>query len=416
MDKINLDSSIGLSNVYLDDNDSFSGDKITRAYEMYASGRYSDAQALIENDPRMSHMSYGQVVLGNCYRQLGNKDKAMSCWQKAIEISPLEYSAYVNIANEQYATGNVNEAILNWHVACTIRPENPIVNLNLAVAYDKKNSRIKATKFFERYLRYETKTSSSEYVTIKRTMANLKAQAEFFSKKLDSFKLNRDVKGIAAVYLKMISVYANLPSVYNNLAEIFFFDKNYQKALEFYLIVYLNYPCSLKVLIEIANLCYLLQHKSYAYVYYKRALDLLPPGTSHYSNVKSKINALSSVLKDTELIDSHLEKAKEAEQNNNYEVAIDEYENFLILTESDSQEIQQLIDKYKIFSNPEPFVINVLYNQIPDLMNKKKLNACVELCDRIMTLSTENTKEVVYAMKCKSECKRIIMAREHFGV
>ena len=58
-----------------------------------------------------------------------------------------------------------------------------------------------------------------------------------------------------------------------------------------------------------------MQHKSYAYVYYKRALDLLPPGTSHYSNVKSKINALSSVLKDTELIDSHLQKAKEAEQN-----------------------------------------------------------------------------------------------------
>jgi len=86
------------------------------------------------------------------------------------------------------------------------------------------------------------------------------------------------------------------------------------------------------------------------------------------------------------------------------------------MTESDNPDIQQLIDKYKIFLNPEPFVINVLYNQIPDLMNKKKLNACVELCDRIMTLATQNSKEVIYAMKCKSECKRIIIAREQFGV
>ena len=170
------------------------------------------------------------------------------------------------------------------------------------------------------------------------------------------------------------------------------------------------------MLIEIANLCYILQHKSYSYVYYKRALDLLPQGTSHYSSVRSKMASLSSVLRDQEIIDSHLQKAQDAEKNNDYEVAIDEYENYLILTETENQEIQLLIDKYKIFANPEPFVINVLYNQIPDLMNKKKLNACVELCDRIMTLSTENTKEVVYAMKCKSECKRIIIAREQFGV
>ncbi len=416
MDSINLDSTMSLSDVEFDDNDSSSTDKITRAYEFYASGRYSEAQNLVENDPRIPHMGYGQVLLGNCYKQLGNKEKAINCWKRAIDIAPLEYSAYINLANEQYSNGNINEAILNWHVACTIRPENPTVNLNLAVAYDKKNSRIKATKFFERYLRYETRTAGIEYVSVKRTMSNLKAQAEFYSKKLGSFKANRDIKGIAAVYLKMIATYANLPSVYNNIAEIFYFDKNYQKALEFYLLLYLNYPHSIKVLIEIANLCYILQHKSYSYVYYKRALDLLPQGTSHYSSVRSKMASLSSVLRDQEIIDSHLQKAQDAEKNNDYEVAIDEYENYLILTETENQEIQLLIDKYKIFANPEPFVINVLYNQIPDLMNKKKLNACVELCDRIMTLSTENTKEVVYAMKCKSECKRIIIAREQFGV
>ena len=99
-----------------------------------------------------------------------------------------------------------------------------------------------------------------------------------------------------------------------------------------------------------------------------------------------------------------------------YYLLIDEYENFMILSESENEEIKQTIDKYKIYLNPEPFVINMLYNQIPDLMNRKKLNACVEVCDRIIKIASDHSKEVVYAMKCKAECKRIIIAREQFGV
>ena len=49
-------------------------------------------------------------------------------------------------------------------------------------------------------------------------------------------------------------------------------------------------------------------------------------------------------------------------------------------------------------------------------MNRKKLHACVEVCDRIMLLGQGHTKEVMYAMKCKAECRRIIIAREQFGV
>lgn len=171
----------------------------------------------------------------------------------------------------------------------------------------------------------------------------------------------------------MIATYANLPNIYSNIAEILYFDRNFEKALEFYLIVYLNYPHTPKILLEIANLYYVLQKPDYAYAFYSRALDVLSEGTSYYSKTKSKLSSLSYILRDPELIETHLQKAREAEAQNEYEKAIDEYENYLILTESDNPDIQQLIDKYKIFLNPEPFVINVLYNQIPDLMNKKSL-------------------------------------------
>lgn len=416
MDNVDFDNTSGLSGVRIDNSLDVASDRTIRAYELYESKRYNEAISLIENDSQISSTSYGQVLLGNCCKALNNKDKAMSHWKRAIDISPLEHFAYINIANEYYADGNISEAILNWTIASTIVPENPRVNLNLACAYNQKGFRIKSTKYFEKYLRYETKATSREYLQVKHVLSNLTAKVDFFTKKVNEYKVKKDIKTIAALYLKMIATYANLPNIYANIAEICYFDKNYEKALEFFLSVYLNYPHTPKILLDVANLCYILNKPSYAYCYYSKALKCLLETTSYYVKSQEKIRMLSYVLKDTELIDSHLQAAREAEANNDYEKAVDEYENYLILTESDSPDIKQIIDKYKIFINPEPFVVNVLYSQIPELMNRKRLKACVEVCDRIMKLSSANTKEVVYAMKCKADCKRILIAREQFGV
>lgn len=415
MEETSIENATGLSGVKFNTEDS-SSDKLVRLYELYEAGKYNDILASIEADQFVSSLAPGQLLIGNVYNQLGVKEKALSHWKKAIEISPLTYAAFINIGNYLYSTGDVNNAILNWQTATTIMPENPTLNLNLALAYDRKGNRIKSTKYFEKYLKYESRVTSNEYVKVKHSIANLTAKVEFYAKKVEEFKLQRDLKTIAALYLKMIATYANLPSIYANIAEIFYFDKNYEKAFEFYQIVYLYFPCTTKILLEMANLCYLLDKKSYAYVYYKRAIQFLPEGTSYYTKVKLQLNVLSTVLNDPELIETHLQNARKAEAENEYEIAIDEYENYMILSESDNQDIQQKVDKFKLFVNPEPFVVNVLYSQIPDLMNKKKLRACVDVCDRIMKLATEHSKEVVYAMKCKAECKRIIIAREQFGV
>ncbi len=416
MDKIDFNNNAGLSGVSLDDSQGFAVDKTIRAYELYESKRYNDAISLAEGDFQISSTAYGQVLIGNCYKALNNKGKAIEHWKKAIDISPLEHFAYINIANEHYAAGEINEAILNWIIASTIVPENSSVNLNLATAYNKKGFRIKATKYFEKYLFYEQNATSKEYLSIKHTMANLTAKVDFFTKKVEEYKAKHDIKTIAALYLKMIATYANLPNVYANIAEIFFFDKNYEKALEFFRTVYLNYPHTPKIILDVAHLSLILQKPSYAYCYYKRAMKHLVEGTSFYSTAQEKVRVLSYVLRDNELIEQHLQAAREAEADNDYETAVDEYENYIILTESENPELQQLVDKYKIFIHPEPFVVNVLYSQIPELMNHKKLKACIAVCDRILRLADTHSKEAVYAIKCRTDCKRILLAREQFGV
>ncbi len=414
MDGINLDNNTNLSDI------DFSGEKaaaskLTKAYELYASGQIQEAVNFLETDSQASNTAYAQILLGNCYQKLGQKDKAMSFWQRATDLSPLEYAAYLNIGNEYYLSNRIFQAIFNWHCAGSACPENPVVNLNLAVAYDKLGYRVQATRYFEKYLKYSKNKDSAEYQKIKHTIANLTAKTDFYLKKSEEYRAQKDLKKVAAAYLMLISTYANLPSIYINLASIFVFDKNYEKAQEFYKIAYLNFPSTPSLLLNLANMEYLLGNKSYAYCYYKRAFKYLTESTSHWLQVKMKLAELSAVTRDSEIIETHLQKAKEAEDTCHYEVAIDEYENYLILTDSHSDEIQQLIDKYKIFLNPEPFVVKMLYNQIPELMQSKKLHAAVEVCDRIMTMAEPHTKEMVYAMKCKVECKKVIIAREQFG-
>ena len=417
MEGLSLDNTADISQLSLQDgSDNPASEKLTKAYECYVAGRYQDALDVISGDLKFQSSSYGQVLAGNCHKKLGHEAQAMECWHKATEISPLEAQAYINIGNVLYSKGETEKAILNWHIAASVKPESPVVNLNLAIAYDKKNSRIKSTKYFEKYLKYNTNKESGEYIKIKRAITKLTAKTEFYLKKAEEYKKSRDLQKMAAVYLMLISTYANLPNIYLNIASIFMFDRNYEKALEFYLVVYLNFAYTNSTIMNIANLYYILGHKSYAYCHYSRVFKLLPEGTSYWKQVKSKLNELTPVIADTEIHDAHLNRAREYEADNAYEEAIDEYENYLILTDSENPEIQQIIDRYKIFLNPEPFVINVLCNQINELMMNKKLHACIDVCDRIMAMAENHTKEMMYAMKCKTECRKVILAREQFGV
>jgi len=201
MENIISTNSPNLTDIKMDNGESAISDKIKRAYELYESNRINDTIALIESDGKMMANSHCQLLLGNCYYQIQNEQKAITHWEKAIEISPLEYTAYINIGNELYKKDNINEAILNWQLACSIMPENPTVNLNLANAYNRLNNRIKATRFFEKYLKYEKNTNCTQFLKVKQTFGNLTAKVDFYAKKVEEYKLQRDLKTIAALCL-----------------------------------------------------------------------------------------------------------------------------------------------------------------------------------------------------------------------
>lgn len=411
MENVNLDSAI--SSVVLHDSDEGIAVKVGKAYEYYTADNISEALSILLSDEKLTKSSYVQVLIGNCHRKLNDNKKALEAWHKALEISPNEYNAYLNIGNMMFVQGEIPDAIEYWTKAYAIQPESPPVVLNLAIAYKNKGCRIKSTRLFEKYLRYCKESISSEYLSVKETMIRLRGKVDIGFRRIKELKEEGNLRAIMTMYVKLISTYADLPSVYLNLANIFMYDKNYEKALEFFLIVYKNYECSGQVIWNIASLYEILKKRPEAYCFYKRCERFIPKTSSRYKVLAQKIQSLFYSAKTKELSDEHLALAKEYEAKNLYEDAIVEYENGILLSTEELPEAEHKLEVLQKYVNPEPFVIADLYSRINTYMTNKKFNSCIELCDRIIQLSDVNSKEGMYAVRCKTECKRILVTREH---
>ncbi len=382
---------------------------VQKAYEYYAANNIQEAMNLIQRDSKLAEIPYCQVLLGNCHRHNNNIDQALLCWKKAIDLSPKEYAAYLNIGNVQYAQNNLQQAIAFWTKAYSIRPESVVINLNLAVAYNKKGSWVKSTKFFERYMRFFRGDSNKQYESVKETLYRLRIKADFYFKKLQEVKEEGSVESIISLYKKIISTYSNVPTVYYNLANVLLYSKSYANALEVFMILYKYYPEFSKVTWCIAELYNKLGKKDYAYCFYKRSEAVIAPTSTKYRTLQAKINGLMYIAKSDQKSQEHLELAKEFEADNMYEEALMEYENSLMLAITPPDEVEIRIDELRMYTDPDETIIGELHNEINDCMNMKKLERCIALCDRIILLSDGSSQKGMYAIRCKTECKRLLM-------
>lgn len=409
MNNVNLSTTISPQSLH--DTEEGMRAKISKAVEYYNAENIQETLNLLLNDKELLKSSYVHVLIGNCYRKQNKIDSAMSCWNKAIEINEKEYNAYINIANVQFVKGDTALAIENWTKAYSIQPENPVVCLNLAVAYNQKGCRIKSTKFFERYLRYNRNSMTREYLSVKESLVKLRTKVDYYFKKLTELKNTGNLKLMATINLKMISIYPDLPTVYHNLGQIFMFMRDYEKALEFFLVVFKNFPYSPLVVWNIALIYEKKGKKDLAYCFFKRCSDMMPNTSQKARVITEKANALTFKVKTKENSELHLKAAKDFEAKNLYEDALMEYENAYMLSPDELADIEHKIQILRTYVQPEPFVIAELYSKINTAMNNNRLKQCIEMCDRIILLSEPNSKESTYALKCKTECKRILSTR-----
>ena len=98
--------------------------RFARGIELGLSGKYHEAIAelsrVIEEDP--DHV-VAYTSLGVAFHRLEQEDRALSCYEAALRIDPIDAEAHYFRANILYRQRSVREAIAGYTVAVGLRPE-----------------------------------------------------------------------------------------------------------------------------------------------------------------------------------------------------------------------------------------------------------------------------------------------------
>lgn len=393
---------------HLQDNSDIEGNVISAAKNHYVNKNYREALKLLLDASTTNADSEIYVDIGNCYYMLDGQKEALEYWNKAINLNPKNSKPYTNIGNLYYRNGEIEMAISFWLVSLISRPEDENTNLNLAIAFDKKNMRFESIKYFERYIKYAENKSSAEYVKVKNKIQycfNVANQYLNFGVKFQSEGLD---KKAAACYFKSLANYPNLSKTNLNLGSIFYSDKNLELAIKYWLAamhIDRNYD---KIYSNLAISYDLMKKFDYAYCYYYQYMNYVIGDKDEYYKANRRLLKIKPYLNEhPELINKHLELAKEHIARSEFNDAIDEFKIYSILKPEEHQEYKDIIKKLESYLNPELEIIARCFEIGNDLINEVRYSEAKPYFWRIMKLSSPQYLEFSKARAKYSQCEKL---------
>lgn len=109
------------------------------AVALYATGDTKEAKERYERALRIRKDATTYNNLANAQRDLGNYEDAVNAYKKAIEANPKLVNPYTNLANIQmYSLDKTDDAIDTYRNALKEIPNDPNLQVLLALAYEKK--------------------------------------------------------------------------------------------------------------------------------------------------------------------------------------------------------------------------------------------------------------------------------------
>lgn len=395
------------SRYHTEDNSDVDGASVSAARKHYSNGNYKEALNLFLNIANKSMDSDIYCDIGSCYYRLNSSKEALEYWNKAISLNPKNPRAYTNIGNLYYKNNQIEMGISFWLVALILKPEDSQTSLNLAIAFEKKEMRFESIKYFEKYLKYEQNTSSEEYLQIKERMQTCFAAASHFLKMGVEFQSQNDNEKAANCYFKSLANYPNLSKTNLNLGSIFFSDKNLELAIKYWTASMHIDPNYDKIYSNLAISYDLKQEFDYAYCYYYIYMNYIISNKEEYYKANRRLMKLKIYLKDhPELIERHLDLAKEYLANSQVYDAIDEFKIYSILKPEEQKNYKGIIQKLESYINPEIELIKNCFETGNRLINEGKFSEAKHIFYRIMTLSSPQYLEFSKAKAKYSQCEK----------
>lgn len=379
------------SDYYIVDNSDLENKRLEAAKNHYSKGDYSSALRLYLDMLNMSTSFKLYYEIGRCYYKLNDLLPAEEYFKKSIGLESFKNPSYLYLGNIFYKREDVKNAIENWVSAYAYKPDDEAVCLNLATSYFSKNMKFQSVFYYEKYLKY-AKDRGQSYSTIKNSINRCNEIGKEFMQKAQRAISVRNYSE-AVEYLTF--AVKNMPVSFDiNLAlgKAYLEENDNMHAMIFLKQALCLDNKSLDVLQKLASVFINLGDYTAAYCTMRRLLPLVIHNQSEYLRTLQVIKDLNSSFDDLSY-QGHKEWADRYYDDNNYHMALLEYENCVILKDELHSELGDKIDRIKSFINPETRIIKTCLEKGEALYNEGDFKTSNKYYSKAMLLSNENSSE-----------------------
>lgn len=384
------------SDFYIQDNSDIEETKLAAAKKNYNAGNYSSALNLYLDIANMSASYKIYYEIGRCYYKLNNYDKAKEYFENSIWLIKDKNPSYLYLGNIYYKKEDVDNAIENWVVAYSFKPDDAAVCLNLATSYFSKNMRFQSLHYYEKYLKYAKDKTSEYYKEVQKSIEEFaKTGKEFYQKAQKAISAKDTETAIQALSYAANNFPTNFDANFL-LGKLYFEQKKYLESVAYLKQAYCLDNKSYDVLKILPYAMLNLGDFTSAYCCFKRLLPLLINNQKEYLEIVQTIKQLETGL-DSESISEHKVWGDRYYSENNYHYALFEYENCVLIDGAKTDDIAAITRKIKNFLKPEERIIKTCFEKGDIYYSNGDFRQSNKYFSKIMALSSENSSEYRFA-------------------
>lgn len=379
------------SEYYVADNSNMEEKKLEAAKNHYKTGNYPAALKLYLSllNTSLSYKLYYRI--GKCYFKMGEFSQAEEYFKKSVDLESVVNPSYIFLGNIYYKKEDLKNAIYYWANAFAYKPEDENISLNLATSYFSKGMKFQSVFYYDKYLKYANNKSDS-YLTIKTSIDKCSQTGnEFLQKARHAISRKDNIAALEALNF----AFKNLPVSFDInylLGSIYLAENDNMHALIYLKQAYSVDPKSSDVLRKLASTYINIGDYTSAYCTMKRLLPLVIHNQPEYLSTMKLIKELDSSF-DSKSSDGHKEWADKYFENNNYHLALFEYENYIMLNEEAKEEYEDKINRLRSFISPEAGIIKTSLEKGSAFYNKGDFKSSNKFFSKVMILSDRNSSE-----------------------
>lgn len=384
------------SDYYIEDNSDIEDKKLEAAMNLYRDGKYSNALALYLDMINTSYSYKLYYEIGRCYYKMNDLSNAESNFLRSTELEENKNPSYLYLGNIYYKNKNISRAIECWVRAYSIKPDDESVCLNLAASYFTKNMRFQSVFYYQKYLKYAKDKQSTSYKEIQKGIQEFTRMGdEFYKKAMRAVSLNDNTTAIQGLALAAKS-YPTSFDINFLLGRLYYEERDYMHALVYLKQAYCLDSKSFDVLDKLPYVMLQLGDYTGAYCCFKRLLPLVLNNQKEYLKIVRVINDLEQSFNKASYA-GHKDWAEKYYADNNYHLALYEYENCLIINPELTDGLESIIQTLKTFINPEEKIIKICLDKGGGYYLNKDFKLSNKYFSKVMLLSNEDSAEYKFA-------------------